>query len=183
MSPLVRRLLIAVAATTLVVAAVLAGLWIAGGGLDDQTPTAGGAGPPPRGGRPGPPTGGSPGGAVVEPGPGQDVATDPAPVDTPGVATVFVTYAGWDASGGGLEVTGFVSGVVEDGGTCRLTATSGGRTAGQESPGVADATTTSCGTLVIPQAELSPGTWDVVLSYESSRVSGASAPTPVSVTS
>ena len=88
---------------------------------------------------------------------------------------------GRDDPGGVLEVTGFVSGVIEDGGTCRLTAERGGRTATAEKPGLADATTTSCGTLQIRGADLSPGTWDVVLSYESARASGESAAASVAV--
>jgi hypothetical protein len=183
MSPLARRLLIAGIATTLVVAAVVAGLWLSGGGLADPGPEASeSAAPPPPAGSAAGPVAGSEAIEVLEPGPVRSVATDEPPVTAGGSADVIVTHADWDGSSGMLEVAGFVSGVVEDGGTCRLTATSQGRTATTEAPGAADATTTSCGTLVIPRADLSSGTWVVVLGYESPQATGASAPASLSVT-
>ena len=174
----------AVAATTVVVAGVVGGLWVSGyrlagpdsGAEDSDTP------PPPAGAVAGP-VSGSDAIQLVEPGPGRAAATDEPPATAGGSVDVVVTHADWDDSGGMLEVAGFVSGVVEDGGTCRLTATSDRRTTTTETLGAADATTTSCGTLTIPRADLSPGTWDLVLSYESPRASGASASSSLSVTS
>jgi hypothetical protein len=183
MSPLLRRPLIAVAATTVVVAGVVGGLWVSGyrlAGPDSGTEDF--ATPPPAGAVAGW-VGGSDAIQVIEPGPGRTAATDESPQTEGGSVDVVVTRADWDDTGGMLEVAGFVSGVVEDGGTCRLTATSSRRTATTETPAAADATTTSCGTLAIPRADLSPGTWDVVLSYESPRASGESAPASLSVPS
>ena len=182
MPPRARRILLVVTAATAVAAVGLAGLW-ASGRLTDPTPAAGdtSATPPPAGSVSGP-VDGSSAITVVEPGPGTAVATDPAPVTAGGTVDVVVTYADWQGSSGVLEVAGFVAGVVEEGGTCQVTARSQGRTARAETVGIADATTTSCGTLVIPRADVSPGTWDIVLSYESPTSSGASASTSVSVT-
>ncbi|MCW2576467.1 MAG: uncharacterized protein JWR28_3133 [Modestobacter sp.] len=123
-----------------------------------------------------------PGSQVLEPGPEQTVATDPAPVTTGGDVDVVVTYAGWDAETDVVEVSGFVSGVVEDGGTCRLTAEGDGPTVSAESTGIADASTTSCGSVVLPGGGLGAGTWQVVLSYESATSTGSSSPTTVEVT-
>jgi hypothetical protein len=182
MAPVVRRLLIVATATTAVVATVIAGLWMSGR-LGGSTPTEGDpAATPPPAGTVNRPVDGSSELTVVEPGPGQPVATDEAPGSTEGTVHVVLTYAGWDGATGVLEVAGFVSGVVEEDGTCRATARSEGRTATAKTVAIADATTTSCGTLVIPRAEVSRGTWDVVLSYESPTSNGQSSPTSVQVT-
>jgi hypothetical protein len=97
---------------------------------------------------------------------------------------VALNYVGWEQSGGGVvEASGFVSGVVEDGGTCRITLTRGQESAVAESRGEADATTTVCPSVSVAEDELSPGTWTAVLSYESGTSAGRSAPLEVEVPS
>lgn len=184
MFPLLRRMLLVLTAMAAVGGIVIAGLSVAGLGWADpgSTETDRSVAPPPAG-SPAPPVDGSDAVRVVEPGPGAPVVTDEAPPTDGGAVQVVVTYADWNDSESVLEVTGFVSGVVEDGGTCRLTAQSQAATATVETSGIADASTTSCGTLMIPGADLAPGTWDVVLSYESSRASGESLAASVEVTS
>jgi hypothetical protein len=182
MPPLARRLLIVFAAATAVAAVVITGLWMSGRFADHTSTTEDASATPPPAGSVSGPVDGSTAITVVEPGPAQPVATDAAPVTAGGAVDVVVTYADWDASSGVLEVSGFVSGAVEEDGTCRVTARSEGRTATAERVGIADATTTSCGTLVIPRSDVSPGTWDVVLSYESPTSSGRSTSNSVSVT-
>jgi hypothetical protein len=120
---------------------------------------------------------------VPAPRPGQAVATDSPAAVTGGSVDVVVTYAGWDPTAQAMEVDGFVSGVVEAGGTCRATLTSGGRTVASEVRAQPDATTTTCGVMQVHDAALTAGTWQVVLSYRSAGSSGASAPTTVAVPS
>jgi hypothetical protein len=109
------------------------------------------------------------------------VVDPPAEANTGDVAVV-VTYAGWEPSEDAAEVSGFVAGVVEAGGTCRLELRSrGGRTAGVESEAQPDASTTVCGTLSVPRRELSEGTWTAVLSYESGTSSASSDPVDIEV--
>jgi hypothetical protein len=181
MSFSLRRLLIPVVVIALLAAAILAGLWVTRG--QDSSETAADSAAPstqPLSALPGAATT-QPGSQVLEPGPEQVVATDEAPVTTGGDVDVVVTYADWDAGADVIEVSGFVSGVVEDGGTCRLTAEGKGTTASAESTGMADASTTSCGSVLLPGDQLSAGTWKVVLSYESATSSGSSDPTTVAV--
>jgi hypothetical protein len=111
----------------------------------------------------------------------EDVATDsPVPADGGNVGVV-VTQAGWAASGQGVEVVGFVTGVVEDGGTCRVTLTRGDQSFSAEREGSADATTTACGSLEVGDARMDVGEWQAVLSYESDDSAGSSAPVAVLV--
>jgi hypothetical protein len=106
--------------------------------------------------------------AAVSPPPANpdDVATDaPHAID----ANVQITYALADDSAGGVTVGGYVAGLIEDGGTCAMTLTLDGHSASAQSAGLADASTTSCGQLLVPFSELSPGTWAVDVTYSSPR--------------
>jgi hypothetical protein len=105
-------------------------------------------------------------------------ASSPAPGAK---AQVVLAYADWDPAGARLEAAGFVSGLIQSGGTCTLTATLSGRAVTATSDAEADATTTNCGQLTLPADQLVPGEWDVTLSYRSATHSGTSQPTTVTV--
>jgi hypothetical protein len=107
--------------------------------------------------------------------------TDPP---RPSATDVVLSFVGWDEESGSVQVGGYVSPVVEDGGTCTLELTregAEGRVVTATGPGFADATTTICGGLAVPGDELTAGEWTVVLSYESSAASGTSEGTTVVV--
>jgi hypothetical protein len=106
------------------------------------------------------------GAAAVSPPPADpaDVATDTA---TPASAAVQITYSGADDATQGVTVGAYVAGLIEDGGTCAMTLTLDGKSASAESAGLADASTTSCGQLLVPFSELSAGTWAVEVTYAS----------------
>jgi hypothetical protein len=89
-----------------------------------------------------------------------------------------ITYAGSEA-GSSVEVNGYVAGVVEAAGTCRLTLTRGGDTVVDENPAEADATTMNCG--LLQAADLAAGTWTAVLTYESATSAGTSSAVEVEV--
>ena len=104
-----------------------------------------------------------------------NVATDAPVTATPGRnATVVMTYSGWTDATASVEVGALVSGVVESGGTCTLTLTSGVRTATATTRAEPDASSTSCPVLAIRRSELSPGTWSAVVNYKSPSTSGQS---------
>ena len=109
---------------------------------------------------------------------GEPVATDPP---RPGAIDVVLSNAYWDPAEAAVFAAGYVSPVVEDGGTCTLRVSRDGNVVRATSEGIADASTTACGGLVLPGDELSPGTWSVVLSYESGSASGESEPLEVEV--
>jgi hypothetical protein len=94
---------------------------------------------------------------------------------------VATTYSGWDAATSGVIAGGYVTGVIEAGGTCTLTLTRGGTVATGTSQAVPDARTTSCGEVRVDGGALSAGQWSGVLSYRSGAATGASAPFAVVV--
>jgi hypothetical protein len=96
--------------------------------------------------------------------PDEDLALDTfAPID----AAVQITYSGPDEAAGGVVVGAYVAGLIEDGGRCAVTLSLDGTTAAAESDGTADASTTSCGQMLVPFDELSPGSWAVDVTYSS----------------
>jgi hypothetical protein len=105
--------------------------------------------------------------------PDEEVATDPPrPSVQAGTGDVVLSYLYWD--GDAVLAGGYVSPVIEDGGTCTLELTQGGETASASSTASADATTTACAELSVSGDELSPGKWSGVLRYSSDTTSGAS---------
>jgi hypothetical protein len=109
------------------------------------------------------------------------VAPKPTSGGTARPVSVVLSYADWDATGQQVEASGFVAEQVENDGTCTLTLTRGSVTLATNNPGQADATTTNCGLLTVPVAQLSAGTWEATLSYQSSGSRGTSQPMTVTV--
>ncbi|MGZ4507533.1 MAG: hypothetical protein ACXVX0_09790 [Blastococcus sp.] len=106
------------------------------------------------------------------------VATDsPRPQTT----EVVLSFVGWSTKDSAVEAGGYLSPVVETGGTCTLALTKDGQTVTATSPAQADASTTSCGNLAVPRAKLHPGSWTAVLRYASTTTTGSSDPSPVVV--
>jgi hypothetical protein len=112
--------------------------------------------------------------------PDEEVATDPPRPSVPaGTGDVVLSYLHWD--GDAVLAGGYVSPVIEDGGTCTLELTQGGATASASSTASADATTTTCAELSVSGDELSPGEWSGVLRYSSDTTSGVSDAVAVEV--
>lgn len=109
---------------------------------------------------------------------GAPVATD---TPSPRTTEVVLSFLGWDNTTAAVEAGGYLSPVVESGGTCTLELTKGSQTVTVVAPAQADATTTSCGDLAVPRARLTPGGWSAVLRYASKTTAGASDPAPVVV--
>lgn len=125
----------------------------------------------------------TPTGAPTEPSPSAtpgDPASPPVTGDGRAAVEVVVSFAGWQAEVSAVEVSGFVP-VVESDGVCRLVLSSAAGEVAVEQAATPDASTTSCGWLSVPAAELSPGTWSAVLSYTSGASVASSAPVPVEV--
>lgn len=114
-----------------------------------------------------------------------DVATDP-PADGSGSGSsdldVVVSYAAVEPGGGAVEVSGFVPGVVEDGGRCVLVLSRAGTDdVSVESEAFADAQSTSCALVSVPVERLAPGEWTARLDYRSDASAGSSSPQTVDV--
>lgn len=108
------------------------------------------------------------------------VATDAPVKRSNGQVDVMLTYAKFDQARGTVQASGFVAGIIEDGGRCTLTLTQGARTVTATSTAAADATTTTCGRLETPPG-IAAGTWNAVLTYESAHARGASRSMEVTV--
>jgi hypothetical protein len=110
------------------------------------------------------------------------VATDPPQTLAPNAPrSVLITYSGWVPDTRTVEVGGYVAGVIESDGTCTLTLSQGGRSVTTSKPGEVDASSTSCGGLSIPAAQVSSGSWTAVLTYASTATRATSAPVRVQV--
>lgn len=114
---------------------------------------------------------------------GDDGAVDPgapAPAPPAGVA-VTLTFAGWNATTASVEAGGYVSGVIENGGTCSLRLVREGTIVEVAGTAAADAATTTCDMLSVPVDRVSSGTWTAELTYTSTGATGTSAPMEVQV--
>jgi hypothetical protein len=99
------------------------------------------------------------------------VIPEPTPV---GIEPVIVV-AGIDVDGLHVSSSGYVAGVVEDGGVCTFVFAGAGSPVEVTTVGRADVRTTSCGLVQLPIDQLARGSWTVSLSYLSE-----SAPSTVS---
>ena len=170
-----RRFGFVVVGLVVVAAVVLTGLWVTRRG--PATPSAAGASATPAGGTM--PEAQPPTQATVPP-PDEVAVDEPAPA-AGGTVGVALNFADWEESSGAAEISGFVSGVVENGGTCRFTLTRGQQSVVAESRGQADATTTVCPSVSVTGDQLTAGTWTAALSYDSGTSTGVSAPVGVEV--
>lgn len=103
----------------------------------------------------------------------------PAPQPTSTVADDFeavIVVAGIDTDGANVSASGYVSGVVEDDGTCVFTFSNGLEEVVAESTGITDARSTSCGTVQVPAESFVRGSWTVTLSYMSEIAEAVSKP-------
>lgn len=105
----------------------------------------------------------------------------PAPTPTPG-DTVTPVINRVELFEGNIEVSSYVPGIIEEGGTCTITATRGSGKVTKQVTGLRNATNTSCQTVQIPRSEFpSSGDWVFKVSYSSSKYNGTSSSKTVRV--
>lgn len=73
------------------------------------------------------------------------------------------------------SVSGYVTGIFEEGGTCTAVFTKSGTTKTRTSTGFENSSYTQCAPISIPSDFLSNGTWTLTLKYSSSEAAGSSA--------
>lgn len=112
-----------------------------------------------------------------------------APASTPGGSNqggartpvdVVVVSSSSDEKSGDVSVSGYAT-TVEENGTCTVTLSSGATSVAVDGPAAPDATTVSCGELVIPRSRLGQGTWQGTLRYSSATSAGTSLPFTIEV--
>lgn len=105
----------------------------------------------------------------------QEQPSNPAPTQTspnPQTGTKKAVKPVIIRTGGG-EVAGFIPGIVENGGTCTATFTSGSNTVTRTSQGFANASTTNCTPISYAGSGVQAG-WSVTLTYSSNTSEGTS---------
>jgi hypothetical protein len=111
----------------------------------------------------------------------QQVATPSAtPTPAPTIEAVLVV-ASVDVDGKHVSASGYIQGVIEDGGKCVFTYEREGATVTADHDGTADRMTTSCGLVQSPIEQFVRGTWNLTLSYDVHGKTYTSAPTTVEI--
>jgi hypothetical protein len=75
---------------------------------------------------------------------------------------------------GQVKANGFISTMIEEGGTCTLILKNDGQTAQTSSTALGDAQSTVCGLMQISTNQLNSGDWTATISYSSDRYEGVS---------
>ena len=101
-----------------------------------------------------------------------NLAQPPSPPPTTSSGKLQVTPVVTSATK--TQVSGYVAGVFEDGGSCTATLTKGSQTITGKSSGFADANHTTCAPISLSGVD--SGAWSVVLSYSSAKAEGKSNP-------
>ncbi len=101
---------------------------------------------------------------------------------SPSTKTVTPTITSVVQNGSQIQVYGYVSGIVEDNGSCAATFTQAGQTVTKISQAFANATTTNCTTLSLDRSEFpTTGEWQVTLTYSSQTAKGISQPRSLNI--
>ena len=87
-------------------------------------------------------------------------------------ANLVITSAG--LYGGNIEVRGYVSNIVEEGGSCNYTFTSTSSTFTKSTATHSNPTSTTCVAAIVPVSEFSKGSWSVSIEYDSPKSHGQS---------
>jgi cytoskeletal protein RodZ len=81
-----------------------------------------------------------------------------------------------EVSGGQVNANGFISTMIEEGGTCTLSLTKGSEAVRTTNTALADAQSTVCGLMQISTSQLGSGEWTATISYSSDNYEGTSDP-------
>lgn len=103
-----------------------------------------------------------------------DTVPTPTTNPTTGMREVNVVLTNTGLEDGQVEASGFVSNLVEEGGTCTFTFTQNQRTVNKSTNTVVNPTSTTCRTVRFNESELGQGEWKVIIRYSSSTATGTS---------
>lgn len=103
------------------------------------------------------------------------------PDEDTGSARPSLVYAGLQEGAASVQMSGLVTNLVEDGGTCTFELRSGSTLVTRAQAGLADASSTSCGTVEVPVSELDRGSWEATLDYAGPGGSGTSGAVTVDI--
>lgn len=92
-----------------------------------------------------------------------------------------MSIAEFDQPNDVVVVSGYVAGVIEEGGACTFTITGPGAPVSLQTTGEANSTTTSCGNTQTSSVGWPAGTWNVTLTYTSGNLTATSSPLKMQV--
>lgn len=98
----------------------------------------------------------------------------PDPTPAPTAKTAALILAAWQAGPEGISASAFVQDVVEEGGTCVLHAQLGDVIREATAPATPTGQNVSCGFVMIPPSELTPGDWTIWFDYSSPTTAATS---------
>jgi len=109
-------------------------------------------------------------------------STRPATTRPVSTVRIFLSFHDWSAAQQVAEVGANVEDKVIRDGSCTLTMRRGSLTRTASHKATITPSSTSCGVLTIPGAELSPGAWTAVVTFTSPSATGSSDPVTITVT-
>lgn len=110
----------------------------------------------------------------------QNQNSEPQPGQKKSFTPVIASF-GQNPNTGNVEVSAYVNGIFEDGGSCTLTLTKGGQSVSASKPATPSAQNVSCGFVTIEKSRLSSGSWQATMSYTSAVAAGTSQPVTIEV--
>lgn len=110
--------------------------------------------------------------------PDKSKTASPAPAAKP---EAVIVVAGADLDGLNVSASGYVSGVVENGGRCTFAFTRPEHRVESSRDAVANVADTTCGFVQLPIDQFTKGTWQVVLTYTSGNLTLTSPPTDLEI--
>jgi hypothetical protein len=109
-------------------------------------------------------------------------STAPSPSSTGSSKTaVTPVITSWGYTSDAAQVSSYVQGVIEGGGTCTLTLSKAGQKVSELKSASANAQNTACGLISIAGSRLSSGSWSGVISYDSASSQGVSQTVTIEV--
>ncbi len=112
--------------------------------------------------------------------PQQDEGDTPDTTEPKQAVTPIIGYI-QQASNGDVEANGYVPGIVETEGTCKLILQKAGTTTSEAKRAIPDAQSTVCGRIAISRSQLDAGEWRAVIQYSSPRHEGNSEAMVISI--
>lgn len=105
---------------------------------------------------------------------GSDSVPEPEMDSSTGSRNVNVVLTSTGTENGTVDASGFVSNLVEQGGSCFYSFTQSQKTITKTADTFVNPTSTTCSTVRFDEKELGPGEWKVSITYSSATATGTS---------
>lgn len=103
----------------------------------------------------------------------------PADSTLPPETEAVIVVAGVDVDGLNVTVSGYVAGILDEGGECSYSFVGMSTETSVVSTGHADRSVTTCGSTQVPISQFTKGTWEVIMRYTASTGEETTSPPTV----